>query len=349
VFGKRSVSPDSAAAGVERPQPAPRPATQPPAPPAPSAAGRARPVPICGTRCADSRCADGGQEYSRPAGPPQQVPAAVDLRRSDTYYETKGAVFGALIEAIDLGQLAKLDADSAREEIRDIVNEIIAIKNIVMSIAEQEDLLDDICNDVLGYGPLEPLLARDEIVVIMVNGSGTVYIEVGGKIQKTGIRFRDNQQLLNICQRIVSQVGRRVEKASPICDARLPDGSRVNAIVPPLAIDGPALTIRKFRKDKPTLEQLVRCGSISPEGAEILKVTGRCRVNELISGGIGSRKTTLLNCLTRYIDNDERIVTCEDASELQLQQPHEAKRGVRQGAPDDSRGDLTVPLRRDKI
>jgi pilus assembly protein CpaF len=254
-----------------------------------------------------------------------------------------------LIEAIDLGQLAKLDADSAREEIRDIVNEIIAIKNIVMSIAEQEDLLDDICNDVLGYGPLEPLLARDEIVVIMVNGSGTVYIEVGGKIQKTGIRFRDNQQLLNICQRIVSQVGRRVEKASPICDARLPDGSRVNAIVPPLAIDGLALTIRKFRKDKPTLEQLVRCGSISPEGAEILKVTGRCRVNELISGGIGSRKTTLLNCLTRYIDNDERIVTCEDASELQLQQPHEAKRGVRQGAPDDSRGDLTVPLRRDKI
>ena len=164
-------------------------------------------------------------------------------------------MFGALIEAIDLGQLAKLDADSAREEIRDIVNEIIAIKNIVMSIAEQEDLLDDICNDVLGYGPLEPLLARDEIADIMVNGSGTVYIEVGGKIQKTSIRFRDNQQLLNICQRIVSQVGRRVDEASPICDARLPDGSRVNAIVPPLAIDGPALTIRKFRKDKLTLEQ----------------------------------------------------------------------------------------------
>ena len=153
--------------------------------------------------------------------PPQQVPSAIDTRRSDTYYETKGTIFGALIEAIDLGQLAKLDADSAREEIRDIVNEIIAIKNIVMSISEQEDLLDDICNDVLGYGPLEPLLARDEISDIMVNGSGTVYIEVGGKIQKTGIRFRDNQQLLNICQRIVSQVGRRVDESSPICDARL--------------------------------------------------------------------------------------------------------------------------------
>ena len=191
----------------------------------------------------------------------QQIPSAVDSRRSESYYEVKGTIFGALIEAIDLGQLAKLDADSAREEIRDIVNEIIAIKNIVMSISEQEDLLDDICNDVLGYGPLEPLLARDEIADIMVNGSGTVYIEVDGKIQKTGIRFRDNQQLLNICQRIVSQVGRRVDE-SPICDARLPDGSRVNAIVPPLAIDGPALTIRKFRKDKLTLEQLVRFGTI---------------------------------------------------------------------------------------
>ena len=130
-----------------------------------------------------------------------------------------------------------------------------------MSISEQEELLDDICNDVLGYGPLEPLLARDDIADIMVNGSGTVYIEVNGKIQKTGIRFRDNQQLLNICQRIVSQVGRRVDESSPICDARLPDGSRVNVIAPPLAIDGPALTIRKFKKDKLTLDQLVKFGT----------------------------------------------------------------------------------------
>ena len=140
-----------------------------------------------------------------------------------------------------------------------------------MSISEQEELLDDICNDVLGYGPLEPLLARDDIADIMVNGAGTVYIEVDGKIQKTGIRFRDNQQLLNICQRIVSQVGRRVDESSPICDARLPDGSRVNVIVPPLAIDGPALTIRKFKKDKLTLDQLVKFGTITPEGAEILQ------------------------------------------------------------------------------
>src|SRR5687768_17173533 len=207
---------------------------------------------------------------------------AIDTRRSESYYETKGTVFGALIEAIDLAQLARLDAESAREEIRDIVNEIIAIKNIVMSIAEQEELLDDICNDVLGYGPLEPLLSRDDIADIMVNGSGTVYIEVAGKIQRTGIRFRDNQQLLNVCQRIVSQVGRRVDESSPICDARLPDGSRVNAIVPPLAIDGPALTVRKFKKDKLTLDQLVKYGTITPEGAQILKIIGRCRVNTLV-------------------------------------------------------------------
>jgi pilus assembly protein CpaF len=194
----------------------------------------------------------------------------------------------------------------------------------------------------LGYGPLEPLLARDDIADIMVNGSGTVYIEVAGKIQKTGIRFRDNGQLLNICQRIVSQVGRRVDESSPICDARLPDGSRVNAIVPPLAIDGPALTIRKFKKDKLTLDQLVRFGTITPEGADILKVIGRCRVNSLVSGGTGSGKTTLLNCLTQFIDDDERIITCEDAAELQLQQPHVVRLETR---PPNLEGEGQVTMR----
>jgi pilus assembly protein CpaF len=211
-----------------------------------------------------------------------------------------------------------------------------------MSIAEQEELLDDICNDVLGYGPLEPLLARDDIADIMVNGSSTIYIEVAGKIQRTAIRFRDNQQLLNICQRIVSQVGRRVDEASPICDARLPDGSRVNAIVPPLAIDGPSLTIRKFKKDKLTLDQLVKFGSITPEGADVLKVIGRSRVNTIISGGTGSGKTTLLNCMTNYIDHDERIITCEDAAELQLQQPHTVRLETR---PPNLEGEGQVTMR----
>ena len=285
----------------------------------------------------------GAQLLSAPTTPQKTGPlTATDSRRSESYYEVKGTIFGALIEAIDLAQLARLDAESAREEIRDIVNEIIAIKNVVMSISEQEELLDDICNDVLGYGPLEPLLARDDIANIMVNGSGTVYIEVAGKISRTGIRFRDNQQLLNICQRIVSQVGRRVDESSPICDARLPDGSRVNAIVPPLAIDGPALTIRKFKKDKLTLDQLTRFGTITPEGAEILKIIGRCRVNCIISGGTGSGKTTLLNCLTEFIDTDERVITCEDAAELQLQQPHVVRLETR---PPNLEGEGQVTMR----
>ncbi|MBN9241343.1 MAG: CpaF family protein [Mesorhizobium sp.] len=276
------------------------------------------------------------------APPLASEPRRGQRERNEAYYDTKSQVFSALIDTIDLSQLAKLDPESAREEIRDIVNDIIAIKNFAMTIAEQEELLDDICNDVLGYGPLEPLLARDDIADIMVNGSRNVYIEVDGKVEQTGIRFRDNQQLLNICQRIVSQVGRRVDESSPICDARLPDGSRVNVIAPPLAIDGTALTIRKFKKDKLTLDQLVRFGAISPEGAEVLKIIGRVRCNVIISGGTGSGKTTLLNCLTNYIDRDERIITCEDSAELQLQQPHVVRLETR---PKNLEGEGEVTMR----
>ena len=336
MFGKRSTT-------DARPAPA-APAAAPAAAPKPAAAA---PVPQGGDRLAPLSSAGlGAPLVSAPATPARlaaQPPAmATDTRRSESYYETKGTVFGALIEAIDLAQLARLDAEAAREEIRDIVNEIIAIKNIVMSISEQEELLDDICNDVLGYGPLEPLLARDDIADIMVNGSGTVFIEVNGKIQKTGIRFRDNQQLLNICQRIVSQIGRRVDESSPICDARLPDGSRVNVIAPPLALDGPALTIRKFKKDKLRLDNLVKFGSITYEGAEVLRILGRCRVNTIVSGGTGSGKTTLLNCLTQFIDDDERIITCEDAAELQLQQPHVVRLETR---PPNLEGEGQVSMR----
>src|SRR3954467_3354198 len=287
------------------------------------------PVPKAG------RVAGANHEPSPPSG-------GADSRKSETYYEVKGTIFGALIEAIDLGQLAKLDTDSAREEIRDIVNEIIAIKNIVLSIAEQEELLDDICNDVLGYGPLEPLLARDDIADVMVNGPTRTFIEVGGKIQLTNVRFRDNAQLMNICQRIVSQVGRRVDEAPPICDARLLDGSRVNVIAPPLAIDGAALTIRKFKKDKLTLQQLVKYNSISPEGAEVLRILGRVRANVLISGGTGSGKTTLLNCLTAFIEKDERVITCEDSAELQLQQPHVVRLETR---PPNLEGEGEITMR----
>lgn len=275
--------------------------------------------------------------------PPPKEPAKVAAStQSAQYYETKTTIFNALIDTIDLGQLAQLDQESAREEIRDIVVEIITIKNVVMSISEQESLLDDICNDVLGYGPLEPLLARDDIADIMVNGAETTYIEVNGKIERTNVRFRDNAQLMNICQRIVSQVGRRVDESSPICDARLLDGSRVNVIAPPLAIDGPTLTIRKFKKDKLRLEDLVNFGSISVPGSELLRIIGHSRCNVLISGGTGSGKTTLLNCLTGFIEPGERVITCEDSAELQLQQPHVVRLETR---PPNIEGSGAVTMR----
>ncbi len=274
---------------------------------------------------------------------PQPKPAAKPRgTRSENYYDIKTTIFNALIDAIDLTQLGQLDRNSARDEIRDIVNEIISLKDVAMSIAEQEELLEDICNDVLGYGPLEPLLARDDIADIMVNGANMCFIEVNGKMLDAGIRFRDNAQLLNICQRIVSQVGRRVDEASPICDARLMDGSRVNVIAPPLAIDGAALTIRKFKKDRLKLDSLVGFGSITKEGAEILKIIGRVRCNVLVSGGTGSGKTTLLNCLTGYVDEDERVITCEDAAELQLQQPHVVRLETR---PPNLEGEGEITMR----
>jgi pilus assembly protein CpaF len=236
--------------------------------------------------------------------------------------EIKLNVFNDLMATVDLGEFAKLDHKSVRDAISEIVSEIINMRNLTLSAAEQQMVITEICNDVLGLGPLEPLLARDDIADIMVNGCDKVYIEVNGKIELTDIRFRDNQQLMNICQRIVSAIGRRVDEASPICDARLADGSRVNVIAPPLSIDGPALTIRKFRRDRLTLDKLVKFGSITPAGGRLLEIIGHCRINTIVSGGTGSGKTTLLNCLTNYIDRTERVITCEDAAELQLQQPH---------------------------
>ena len=192
-----------------------------------------------------------------------------------------------------------------------------------MSIAEQEDLLDDICNDVLGYGPLEPLLARDDIADIMVNGATKTYIEVGGKIQLTNIRFRDNAQLMNICQRIVSQVGRRVDEASPICDARLHGRLARQRHRAAARHRRPGAHHPKVQEGQADARP-ARASSapISPDGAEMLEDHRPVRCNVLISGGTGSGKTTLLNCLTNYIDHDERVITCEDAAELQLQQPH---------------------------
>ena len=273
----------------------------------------------------------------------RQAGAAANPRRSDNYYDIKSTIFNALIDAIDLTQLSQLDRDGARDEIRDIVNEIITLKDVAMSIAEQEELLEDICNDVLGYGPLEPLLARDDIADIMVNGANTCFIEVGGKMQKTGVRFRDNSQLLNICQRIVSQVGRRVDEASPICDARLARRlarQRHRAAARHRRTDAHHPQVQEGPAQAP--RSRAASSSITPEGATILEIIGRVRCNVLISGGTGSGKTTLLNCLTGYIDHDERVITCEDAAELQLQQPHVVRLETR---PPNLEGEGEITMR----
>ncbi|ODT76051.1 MAG: protein kinase [Pelagibacterium sp. SCN 64-44] len=329
MFGKRTTFGGNTPGVSEAPRPV---ASPPPAAPTPAAQPAQR-------RASDN---DAMAARMRTTDEVLDVRAPADAQRAKEYFQTKSAIFNALIDSIDLSQLATMESQAAREEIRDIVSEIIALKSIVMSISEQEDLLEDICNDVLGYGPLEPLLARDDIADIMVNGSQRCYIEVAGKVRLTNVRFRDDAHLMNVCQRIVSQVGRRVDEGSPICDARLPDGSRVNVIAPPLAIDGAALTIRKFKKDKLTLQQLVKYNSISPEGAEVLRILGRVRANVLISGGTGSGKTTLLNCLTAFIEKDERVITCEDSAELQLQQPHVVRLETR---PPNLEGEGEITMR----
>lgn len=246
---------------------------------------------------------------------------------SDTVSElrlqrSRNRIWLDLRDGIDLKALARMDTNAAREEVYSAVEEISRFRNLDLTSAELKRIAKECADDMLGFGPLEPLLERDDIADIMINGPDITYIEVGGKIQRTDIKFRDGPHLVTVCQRIVGAIGRRVDEASPICDARLPDGSRVNVIIPPLSVDGAAMTIRKFSKDKLTLEKLVEFGAATPSCAQLIKAIGRCRVNVLVSGGTGSGKTTMLNCLTRYIEQGERIITCEDACELQLQQPH---------------------------
>jgi len=227
-----------------------------------------------------------------------------------------------LMEHIDASAAAELSRQELGEQIGEIVGELLVAEKINLNLREQRDLVTILLNDMLGLGPLEPLLADDAITDIMVNGPKQVYVEKKGKLVLTDVVFRDNGHLTNIAQRIVTRVGRRVDETSPLCDARLPDGSRVNVIIPPLAIDGASISIRKFSKKSITIDRMVETQNISREMGTILKIAAACRLNILISGGTGSGKTTLLNAMSRMIDTTERIVTIEDAAELQLQQPH---------------------------
>jgi pilus assembly protein CpaF len=234
----------------------------------------------------------------------------------------KNVVQPLLMERIDISAAVTMDRLDLARDISDIITDILIEERIQLNQREQRELAESLMHDMLGLGPLEPLLADESITDIMVNGPKQVYVEQKGKLVLSDCQFRDNAHVLQVAGRIVSHVGRRIDESNPLVDARLADGSRVNIIIPPLAIDGPSISIRKFAKQKITLDVMERQQNLSPSAATVLKVAGRSRLNILISGGTGSGKTTMLNAISQLIDPGERIVTIEDAAELQLQQPH---------------------------
>jgi pilus assembly protein CpaF len=241
--------------------------------------------------------------------------------REDSFTDIKNRVQNRLIQELD----PKLDLSNAarvRQQVEDIFNSILDSESIVLSRAERQRVFEAIAADILGFGPLEPLLQDESISEIMVNGPKSVYIERRGKLIKSDIAFAHDEHVLRVIDRIVAPLGRRIDESSPMVDARLPDGSRVNAVIRPVSLVGPVLTIRKFRKDSLTIDDLVRYGSMSREMAEFLAACVKARLNIVVAGGTGSGKTTLLNVLSNFIPEDERIITVENAAELQLRQDH---------------------------
>ncbi len=258
----------------------------------------------------------------RPRTPEQQArraPAATHVR--DAFKDLKERIQDKLVAELDPAMDVSR-TDEVRRTIQDMFEQILAQENIILSRSERERLFEGIVAEILGFGPLEVLLADENVSEIMVNGPEKVFVERKGKLTKTNIIFESNEHVMKVIDRIVSPLGRRIDESSPYVDARLPDGSRVNAIIPPLALNGPTLTIRKFEKDPLTIDDLIRFGSMSSETAEFLKACVKARLNVVVSGGTGSGKTTLLNVLSSFIPNDERIITVENAAELQLRQEH---------------------------
>ncbi|MCB1403108.1 MAG: CpaF family protein, partial [Rhodobacteraceae bacterium] len=232
--------------------------------------------------------------------------------------QVKAQVMPLLMQRIDISVASSLGPDQLRAQIAEIVEEIIVDLRIQLNAAELRNIVRLLVDDMVGLGPLEPLLADETVTDIMVNGPHQVYVERKGKLELTDVQFRDDPHVIHVATRIVTEVGRRVDESVPLVDARLKDGSRVNIIIPPLAIDGPTIAIRKFSKKEITLDVMARQGNISTDMATVLKIAGRARLNILISGGTGSGKTTLLNAMSRMIDHGERTITIEDAAELQL-------------------------------
>jgi pilus assembly protein CpaF len=241
----------------------------------------------------------------------------VELLNLEKY---KAEIHRTLISKLDLEKLSRVNTSQARQAVSGIVKEIIAEQRVPLNFDEQERIQSDLLDEVFGLGPLEPLLRDTKISDILVNDKDHVFIEKGGLLQRVNTTFRDDRHLLQIIDRIVSRVGRRIDESSPMVDARLPDGSRVNAIIPPLALDGPSLSIRRFGSGPLAANQLVQLKSISAEMMEVLAAAVKARISIIISGGTGSGKTTFLNILSQYIPNNERLVTIEDAAELRLAQ-----------------------------
>lgn len=241
---------------------------------------------------------------------------------AEEFEKLKRLIHGKLVDKLDMNRLGELQGDSLRREIRLVVEHLCDTENPLLNRSERERLIEEVLDETFGFGPLEILMKEEGIADIMINGPKKVFVEKFGRIIKHSVTFRDNDHLLQILDRIVSRVGRRIDETSPMCDARLPDGSRLNAIIPPLALDGPAVTIRKFGSKPMTLENLLNFGAFTPEMVMLLEGAIKARINIVISGGTGSGKTTLLNTLSSFIQADHRVITIEDAAELQLQQDH---------------------------
>jgi pilus assembly protein CpaF len=243
-------------------------------------------------------------------------------QNAKSFEELKRLIHGKLVDKLDLSRVSDLDGETLRREIRLVVERLCDTENPLLNRMERERLIDEVLDETFGFGPLEVLLKDPTISDILINGPNKIYVERRGKMEKSDVRFRDNDHLLQIIDRIVSKVGRRVDETSPMVDARLPDGSRVNAIIAPLSLDGASVSIRRFGANPLKLEDLLNYKAFTPEMAMLMEACIKARLNILISGGTGCGKTTLLNTLSSFIPSDERIVTIEDAAELQLQQEH---------------------------
>ena len=250
-------------------------------------------------------------------------PAAA--RPADRYFELKSEIHRKLIGVLNMERVSSLPKERVRAEIGNVVERLLEDERVPMTTAEQNKIVEEVLDEVLGLGPLEPLLKEPSISDILVNGYNKVYIERNGKLALTTVRFKDNGHLLHIIEKIVSQVGRRIDEAQPVVDARLPDGSRVNAIISPLALDGPALSIRRFGRHVITSEEMLANKTLMPAMLKFMAACVQSKTTVLISGGTGSGKTTTLNALSRFIPEEERIITIEDTAELQLQQRHVVK------------------------